>query len=140
MSTRSRIAILNSDGSVDSIYCHYDGYLSHNGVILAKYYNNEEKIRKLISLGSLSFLGKSAEFFQTSNYPFESSENNITIAHHRDLGDELIVEKYSSFDEWMLNINFEDYHYIWKNGEWFVAHSGNMKFEKLADTIKTGFG
>jgi len=64
MPTRSRIAILNSDGSVDSIYCHYDGYLSHNGVILAKYYNNEEKIRKLISLGSLSFLGKSAEFFK----------------------------------------------------------------------------
>jgi len=48
MATTSRIAILNFDGSVDSIYCHYDGYPSHNGKILLKYYNDEMKIRKLI--------------------------------------------------------------------------------------------
>jgi hypothetical protein len=28
MSTRSRIAIENQNGSVTSVYCHFDGYIS----------------------------------------------------------------------------------------------------------------
>ena len=38
MSTRSRIAIKQNDGTYKSIYCHSDGYLEHNGYILYNYY------------------------------------------------------------------------------------------------------
>ena len=34
MGTRSRIGIRNADDSVDSIYCHWDGYPDHNGRLL----------------------------------------------------------------------------------------------------------
>ena len=40
MATRSRIAIEKQDGTVDSIYCHWDVYLSHNGKILFNHYDN----------------------------------------------------------------------------------------------------
>jgi len=36
MATRSRIAIENQDGTVTSIYCHFDGYLSGVGKLLKR--------------------------------------------------------------------------------------------------------
>ncbi len=43
MSTRSRIAIENVDNTVTSIYCHFDGYVSHNGDILQNHSQIEIK-------------------------------------------------------------------------------------------------
>ena len=40
MGTRSKIGILRRDGTVDHIYCHWDGYPEHNGVILFNDYSN----------------------------------------------------------------------------------------------------
>ena len=51
MATRSRIAIENQDGTVKSIYCHWDGYISHNGKISFENYDRE-KLEKLIFLVS----------------------------------------------------------------------------------------
>lgn len=56
MSTRSNIAILNDNGTVTAIYCHWDGGLEHNGMILSKYYSSPKKVIELISGGDLSFL------------------------------------------------------------------------------------
>ena len=57
MSTRSNIGVLNSDGSVDMIYCHWDGYPENNGKILLESYTDLKKIRRLIKLGNVSSLG-----------------------------------------------------------------------------------
>ena len=57
MSTRSSIAIKNEDGSIDAIYCHNDGYLTNNGAILYKNYQDPAKVQQLINLGSISSLG-----------------------------------------------------------------------------------
>ena len=62
MSTRSRIGMIMEDGTVHSVYCHYDGYPSYNGEILKKYYNTPEKAKELISLGDISTLGKTTDF------------------------------------------------------------------------------
>ena len=51
MSTRSKIGILRKDGTVDHIYCHWDGYPEHNGCILYNDYNNINKINSLIKNG-----------------------------------------------------------------------------------------
>jgi hypothetical protein len=58
MSTNSRIGILEPDGSVTSIYCHWDGYPDHNGRILLYYYEDEAKIRTLLAQGDRSCLGQ----------------------------------------------------------------------------------
>ncbi len=34
MATRSTIALEFADGTVEQVYCHWDGYLDHNGALL----------------------------------------------------------------------------------------------------------
>ena len=58
MSTNSTIAIRRTDGTKTGIYCHWDGYIEYNGVILQQYYNTEEKIEKLLALGDCSSIGE----------------------------------------------------------------------------------
>jgi hypothetical protein len=55
MGTRSRIAVMHGD-VCKSIYCHWDGYLEHNGAILQQHYDSS-KANRLVSLGNLSSLG-----------------------------------------------------------------------------------
>ena len=58
MGTRSMIAIENPHSkAVKAIYCHWDGYLAHNGHILNEFYNASPKVNNLIALGDLSSLG-----------------------------------------------------------------------------------
>ena len=57
MGTRSSIAIKHNN-VVRAIYCHWDGYLEHNGYILHQHYQNSVKVNRLISLGHLSVLGE----------------------------------------------------------------------------------
>ena len=54
MSTRSHSDIWNEDGSLDVIYCHWDGYPSYNGAVLLHHYQDPEKIRELIALGDIN--------------------------------------------------------------------------------------
>jgi hypothetical protein len=58
MATRSRIAIENQDGTVDSIYCHFDGYVDSVGKTLFEHYD-QEKLERLLELGDISSLGES---------------------------------------------------------------------------------
>jgi len=60
MSTRSVIAIRNTSGDYDVIYCHWDGYPENNGRILHNHYNTLEKAQELIALGDLSSLAETA--------------------------------------------------------------------------------
>lgn len=54
MSTRSHICIVNKDGSIDSIYCHGNGELAWNGLILYNNYQHIDKIRELLAGGDCS--------------------------------------------------------------------------------------
>ena len=49
MATRSRIGIQLADESILSVYCHWDGYLAHNGKMLQEYYSNPFILRDLIA-------------------------------------------------------------------------------------------
>ena len=54
MGTRSRIGVMHGN-LCKSVYCHWDGYLEHNGVILQEHYDSA-KANHLVSLGDLSAL------------------------------------------------------------------------------------
>lgn len=54
MATRGRIGIELSDGSILSIYSHWDNYPEYNGRILRTHYNNREKVEELIDSGDCS--------------------------------------------------------------------------------------
>ena len=90
MSTRSRIGILKKDGSIDSIYCHLDGYPEGVGLKLYKHYNNIEKINKLIQLGDISHLENKIKPFPLIKHEFgyDTEQKNVVVAYHRDRKEE----------------------------------------------------
>lgn len=48
MSTRSFISVKQLDGTLTGCYCHYDGYPSHVGAILAQYFDSKIRALNLI--------------------------------------------------------------------------------------------
>ena len=89
ISTRSRIGIINKDGSIESIYCHYDGYIEGVGNILNNHYKDINRIRSLISLGDISHIEKNIT--PNPNFPHEFGDNeqqDVTVAYHRDRNEE----------------------------------------------------
>ena len=81
MSTRSHIGIRNEDGSLDVIYCHWDGYPSYNGALLLHHYQAPEKIRELIALGDISSLAESVKPAE-GEHTFDSSQEGVFFACH----------------------------------------------------------
>ena len=106
MATRSRIAIENQDGSVTSIYCHFDGYLSGVGKLLKEYYTTQPKVQALIELGDISSL----DMTPTS-----------TVAYHRDRGEDLNQLEHKDIESF-FNGNIEQYGYLFtKDNRWLVS-------------------
>ncbi len=56
MGTRSRIGYELPDHTVVSVYCHYDGYVEHNGRVLVEHYTDRDAVKELIDGGSMSSL------------------------------------------------------------------------------------
>ena len=56
MSTRGRLGLELVDGSVLSIYNHFDSYPEFLGVKLVEHFNTREKVEALIDLGDISAL------------------------------------------------------------------------------------
>ena len=54
MATRSRIGLELNDGSILSVYHHWDGYPEWLGRILTTHYNTKEKVAELIDGGDMS--------------------------------------------------------------------------------------
>ena len=87
MGTRSFIITANPKGDFTGIYCHWDGYPSHNGKLLLEHYNSKGKARELVRLGSLSSLGERAKPLNPEAHSFNNKEEDTTVAYHRDRGE-----------------------------------------------------
>jgi hypothetical protein len=61
MATRSLIAIEKEHDLYDATYCHFDGYVDHNGKILKENYLSEQIVSELILNGEMSSLGESID-------------------------------------------------------------------------------
>jgi len=106
MGTRSTIAIQKTDGSVEQIYCHWDGYIEHNGAILKTYYKTPAEVKRLISYGDLSSLGMRVEPIN-DYHSFDTPEKDTCVYYGRDRG-----EPNTSFRK------FEDMIWFGLNGQW----------------------
>jgi hypothetical protein len=124
MATRSRIAIENQDGSVTSVYCHWDGHIETNGVILNNNYNTKDKVEELIALGNLSSLDKTLE---------------TTVAYARDRGEDSHQATYSNVEE-LFEDGFGDiveYVYCFtKDGIWLVGTLESNNVAVLSEVIE----
>lgn len=130
MATRSVIAI-EVDGKIISAYCHWDGYLEHNGEILNTHYRNPEKILQLISLGDMSSLG--AEIGE--KHDFDNRERkDWTCYYGRDRGEEGTESRSWTTTEAMVEHHWDcEYFYLWTNNRW--TYSQGKKWKDLGEQL-----
>jgi len=132
MATRSTIALEFADGTVQQVYCHWDGYLEHNGQILFEHYQDPFKLRDLIDLGDLSSLGSvignqhpfSPHFDEGSKVAYDAAkEAGYCTFYGRDRGETGTgAKKFKDFADYVANHQYEEYEYILrKDGNWYVS-------------------
>lgn len=152
MATRSTIAVEYSDGTIEQIYCHWDGYLDYNGKLLEEYWKDTDKIKSLMALGDLVSLGKVlGEKHNPSNpyrynsqeyFEYHSKYNDYCKFFGRDKEEEGVSSKnYNSFKEYIDNIYGEEYNYILRtindNLVWYVSfYKTNGRFVTLSKAIE----
>ena len=109
MATRGRIGLELADGSVLSIYCHYDNYPSFNGVKLVENFNSRDAATELIDGGDMSSLWTNAgwnnEVLPATAPLYYSSRGHDTPPRL-----DATLGKY-------LGDN-EEYAYLFANGKW----------------------
>ena len=81
MATRSIIGILHDNNTIESIYCHFDGYPSNTGYFLLTYYNTKQKVLDLISKGDLSSLASSFDWNE-KELPKIDNKIQLTPRHY----------------------------------------------------------
>ena len=122
MATRSRIAIENENGTVSSVYSHWDGYPSNNGRILMENYKDRDKVQKLIDLGSLSSLAQEVEIPEGVTHSFTSPSKGITVFYGRDRGEDNVEAKEHADRKAFLRSDVEEYGYLLTiEGEWLMV-------------------
>jgi hypothetical protein len=102
MATRSTIALEFADGTVQQVYCHFDGYLSGIGAQLASDFMDPFKVRDLIDAGDMSSIG----------------------SPYSERGEVCPARKYKDINEYFFECQQEEYDYILRNvkgvATWFV--------------------
>ena len=129
MGTRSRIGVMHGD-KLKSVYCHWDGYLAHNGQLLQNHYDSA-KANHLVSLGSISSLKSEigvehpfSMFDVTPNLTqdeYYEKYGNMTTFCGRDRGEAVIFSVDQSYNDF-LSRNYDcEYYYIMRDGVWYVG-------------------
>lgn len=119
MSTRSRIAIRNDDGSYRSIYCNFDGYPDGVGATLKEHYTDPAKINQLLDLGDISCLG--SEIGEKHDFNDRSVPDSWTRAYGRDRGETGVEARISYTVSELKELTRGcggEYLYRFVNGKW----------------------
>jgi|LakMenEpi03Aug12_release.lakeMendotaPanAssembly.Ray.scaffolds.fasta_scaffold00052_164 hypothetical protein len=136
MSTNSTIAIQNLDGTIHQIYCHWDGYVEHNGRILKEYYNTPAKVKQLVSFGGLSSLGIRCEPTKGTEHTFAFPEKDTCVYYGRDRGEKHTkVKIWDNFDFYRYRYQREEYNYLFVEEEckWYLIGSDGCISEFLEE-------
>jgi hypothetical protein len=132
MGTRSRIGVMHGD-KVKSVYCHWDGYLAHNGAILQEHYDSA-KANHLVSLGDMSSLRAEVG----DKHPFSGYDvtPNITSQKYAELYGDMCTfygrDRDESGVDFKVALTFQEfvdqcdncdaeYYYIMRDGVWYCG-------------------
>ena len=145
MGTRSVIGVMHGD-VCKAVYCHWDGYLEHNGRILQEHYDSA-KANHLVSLGDISSLrSEIGEKHAFSQFELRAEEvagfklltENWTTFYGRDRGEENVSWKtptnWSQFEDFFNGCGAE-YAYIMRDGVWYVKQY-NGDLETLSQALE----
>jgi hypothetical protein len=150
MSTKSSIALEYADGTVESVYCHFDGYIDHNGKLLFQHWRDPFRLQQLIDQGDLSALGQELgqKHYIRNPYAWGTDDfvawknrySNWCKFYGRD-NQENDCQKKSFRDilQYLENQQWQDYNYILRLidgvATWFVSIYSERKFVNLVDAF-----
>jgi hypothetical protein len=77
-----------------------------------------KKVKELIGLGDISYLGKNINPSKDSNHSFNTPEKDVTVFYHRDRGD-MKSGPYKIYDFQYYPDEIIEYVYLFENGEWY---------------------
>jgi hypothetical protein len=132
MSTRARIGLELSDGSILSVYHHWDGYPEWLGRILKTHYNTKEKAAELIDGGDMSSCWSDACWetkLPVGEYgPEYYSQRGEDCPPRLDKNTKVFL----AFGE--------EYSYIFRNGEWVCYNMNQFDDSKLPEIVEIPSG
>ena len=154
MGTRSMIGIENPNTkAVKAVYCHWDGYLEHNGAILNEHYAASPKVNNLIALGDISSLrpeiGEKHAFSKLEvpmdGDAYDKLYGDMTTFYGRDRGE--TGTEYKRFDTAKEAVtHYEhcgaEYYYLFRYdadqlaGKWFYKKGSAGAWKRLATALK----
>ncbi len=136
MSTRSYICKENQDGTYTGIYCHSDGYLTYNGAMLLDYYQDREKVEKLISLGDMSILNEKIEPDpdKEHSFDFDKRQEDVCVFYGRDRGEKGTEPKIVDLKDIDGPDSWIEYCYIYGlDNKWRYFECGLLESEGIKD-------
>ena len=123
MGTRSNIGIVNEDASVTAIYCHWDGYPSHNGKTLLNRYNDISIVNQLMLLGDLSSLREKLYPNDSKPHTFQNQQEDVCVAYGRERSESdvgcKIFNNIGDFEKFGSGV---DYQYLFEDGVWMYRN------------------
>jgi len=132
MSTRSRIGLELPDGSILSAYAHYDGYPEWMGRILRTHYNSKDKVAELIDGGDMSS--------PWTNCGWRNETRTETgPMYYSERGEDCPPRLDADLCDYLLAVNAEEYHYLFRNGEW-VCYEMNPLGNELPKVVEIPSG
>ena len=124
MATRSRIGIQLKNGSILSVYHHWDGYPEWLGRILNTHYNTRQKVAELIDGGDMSTCWN------------ESKEPEYYSARGENCPPRLDAD----LCEYLLPDNSEEFAYVFRNSEWVCYDMNQFNDNKLPEVVEIPSG
>ena len=118
MSTRSRIGILNPNGTVESVYCHQDGYPAYTGYFLENFYTSTKLVKLLLSKGDISNIATPYRW-DTPIGQKEIFDNKelLSLKTYAQRGEKCPSVIHEDVKEYLKYDSCDEYKYLFSNGE-----------------------
>jgi hypothetical protein len=109
MATRSRLGIELKNGSILSVYHHWDGYPEWLGKTLKTHYNTRQSASELIDGGDMSSCW-------TKDRWDDSADGSYGVQYYSQRGEDCPPRHDKDLNEYLSD--GEEYAYLFTNGEW----------------------
>ena len=134
MSTRARIGLELKNGSVLSVYHHWDGYPEWLGRILNTHYNARSLAEELIDGGDMSSCWTEDRFSIDPTTGYKVQEYGPQYYSQR--GEDCPPRLDAGLVEYLLPNNSEEFAYVFRNCEWVCYNMHQFDDSKLPEIVE----
>jgi len=131
MATRSRIGLELSDGSVLSVYHHWDGYPEWLGRILKTHYNSKELASELIDGGDMSVCWTNERW---SNDLLDRDRQEYGPNYYFYRGEDCPPRLDANVVEYLKD--GEEYAYLFRDGEWICWNRHQFEDTEMPEVVQ----